>query len=236
MKIKGKSYKPIGNELGYCLGGSLFRRKVFYFKGYPNLPYEECEIIQLEKADPSSFTSDTVMGEGRDKKNKYFQGKTVNKGKGQNLNQDWEFIPLKGIKCQTVELFFGSNRKSNRELLGNEEEFNYSRTTSEDSYEEFQNTDTWIRLSYDEYDELNEIEFLQGSLRIGELKLIGTKEDVKRILQNLNKINFKLVRKEEYWINTENKFTISSSKDMGGDSNEIVYFYTTKEIDHLLDE
>lgn len=236
MKIKGKSYKPIGNELGYCIGGSIFRRKVFYFKGYPNLAYEKCEIIELEEADTSSFTSDTIMGEGRDKNNKYFQGKIVNKGKGKTLNQDWEFIPLKGLKCQTVELFFGSNRKSNRELLGNEEEFNYSRSTSEDSYKEYQNTDTWIRLSYDINDRLNEIEFLQGCLRIREYKMIGIQDHMNQLLQNFNNINFRLIRKEDYWIDINNKFTVSSSKDMGGDTNECVYFYTTNKIDHLLDE
>jgi len=100
MKIKGKTYKPIGNGLGYCVGGSLFRKKVFYFKGYPQTPYEDCEILEVKYADPKSFKSDTVMGEGRDKNNNYFQGKIVKKGKGIKLNQDWEFVPNKGIKCQ----------------------------------------------------------------------------------------------------------------------------------------
>src|SRR5690606_36349418 len=107
-KIRGKTYNPVGNGLGYCIGGSLFSKNVFYFKGYPQKPYEDCEIIELKHADPKSFESDTVMGEGRDKNHKYFQGKIVQKGNGIKLNQDWEFVPLKGIKCQSVELFFNS--------------------------------------------------------------------------------------------------------------------------------
>jgi len=237
MKIKGKTYKPIGNGLGYCLGGSLFKKSVFYFKGYPQTPYEDCEIIELEYADPRSFVSDTVMGEGRDKNNKYFQGKIVKKGKGVKLNQDWEFVPLKGIKCQSVELFFDTDRSIIRDLLGNEEDFNFARSENEDSYQEFQNTETWIRLMYNESNRLNEIEFLQGSLRINEIDIIGRDQNVFQLKEQLEEVGFNIVRKdEEYWMDIEKKITFSSSEDMGGDGNESVYFYTADDIEHLVDE
>ena len=237
MKIKGKTYKPIGNGLGYCIGGSLFKKSVFYFKGYPQTPYEDCEIIELEYADPRSFESDTVMGEGRDKNNKYFQGKIVDKAKGVKLNQDWEFVPLKGIKCQSVELFFDTDRSVIRDLLGNEEEFNFARSENEDSYQEFQNTDTWIRLMYNKSNRLNEIEFLQGSLRINEIDIIGNDQNVFRLKVQLEKVGFNIVRQdEEYWMDIEKKITFSSSEDMGGDGNESVYFYTAVDIEHLVDE
>lgn len=236
MKVKGKKYQPIGNGLGYCLGGSIFRRSVFYFKGYPQIPYDKCEIVELKNADPGSFESDTVMGEGKDKNNKYFQGKIVIKGKGQRLNQDWEFIPMKGIKCQTTEIFFGTDRTINRSLLGNEQEFNFARTLNEDSYQEFQNTETWIRLTYDETDRLDEIEFLQGSLRINQIKLLGTRQASNELAEKLAEMKFELERQEDYWISKESKFTFSSSEDMGGDTQQCVYFYTANEIGHLLND
>lgn len=237
MKIKGRTYKPIGNGLGYCLGSSLFNKSVFYFKGYPQRPYEDCEILELKYADPKSFESDTVMGEGRDKNNKYFQGKIVEKGKGVKINQDWEFVPLKGIKCQSVDLFFNTDRSLIRDLLGNEEEFNFARSQSEDSYQGFQNTDTWLRLMYNESNQLNEIEFLQGSLRINEISIIGNEKNVFQLKEQLEKMGFNLIhRDDEYWIDVENKFTFSSSEDMGGDTNDVVYFYTADNIEHLIDE
>lgn len=237
MKIKGKTYKPIGNGLGYCLGSSLFNKKVFYFKGYPQIPYEKCEIIELKEADPKSFASDTVMGEGRDKNNKYFQGEIIEKGKGQILNQDWEFIPHKGIKCQSVELFFNKDRSLIRELLGNEEKFNFSRNGFEDSYQDFQNTETWIRLMYNESNELKEIEFLQGKLRVKDISIIGDGKDVIQLKGELEEMDFNLIRKEhEYWMDEKNNFTFSSSEDTGGDSTECVYFYTADDMKHLIDE
>ncbi len=237
IKIKGKTYKPIGNELGYCIGGSFFKKRVFYFKGYPQRPYEECEIIELDYADPKSFESDTVMGEGRDKNNKYFQGKIVEKGNGIELNQDWEFVPFKGIKCQSVELFFNTERSLIRDLLGNEEEFNFTRAENEDSYHDFQNTDTWIRLIYDESNLLNEIEFLGGTLRVGEIVIFGNHQDVFQLKEQLEDMEYNVVRKdEEYWMDANKKITFSSSADMGGEGDEVVYFYTANDMGHLIDE
>lgn len=237
MKLKGTTYKPIGNELGYCIGSSLFKKGVFYFKGYPQSPYEDCEIIELKYADSKSFKSDTVMGEGQDKHNKYFQGKIIEKGRGIKLNQDWEFVPLKGIKCQSVELFFNTDRSVIRDLLGNEEEFNFAHLENEDSYQEFQNTDTWFRLMYNESNQLNEIEFLQGSLRINEIVIIGNEQNVFQLKGQLEEMDFNIVRRdEEYWIDADKKISFSSSEDMGGDGNESVYFYTAADIEHLIDE
>lgn len=236
MKIKGVKYKPIGNGLGYCVVGNFFNKRVYYFKGYPNLSYEDCEIIEMVDADPSTFQSDTVMGEGRDKNHKYFQGRIVEKGKGQLLNQDWEYVPRKGIKCEDVELFFNSDRKFNRELLGNEESYNYSRSEEEDSYKGFQNTVTWFRLSYDSKNGLSEIEFLGGNLRLNAINIMGDKVNCKQLINEFGSMNYKVERKEDYWVNREEKFTFSSSADMGGDSDECVYFYMGKDIDHLLDE
>lgn len=237
MKIKGKSYKPIGNGLGYCVSGSLFKKKVFYFKGYPQNPYEDCEIIELKHADPKSFISDTVMGEGRDKNNNYYQGKIVKKGKGIKLNQDWEFVPNKGIKCQSVALFFKSKRSEICSLMGNEQEFNFALLENEDSYKEFQNSDTWIKLFYDKSDELKEIEFLQGKLRIKDISMIGEGKNVFQLMRELEGLGFNLIRKENnYWLDAKNKFTISSSEDMGGDSTECVYLYNAYDINHLIDE
>lgn len=236
MKIKGKTYEPIGNGLGYCFGGNHFEKRVYYFKGYPQAPYERCEIIELREADPNSFESDTVMGEGRDKHNKYFQGKKIIKGKGIKINQDWEFIPKKGIRCESVELFFEKERDSIRKLLGNEEEFNFSRSSREDSYENYQNTNTWIRLTYTETDKLNEIEFLEGRLKLNKIEIIGYDKDSNDLVNDLINIDFKIKRSEDFWVCEEKKFTFSNSEDMGGDSNECVYFYTANNIEHLKDE
>ena len=233
MKIKGKTYKPIGNGLGYCLSGNLFKKRVYYFKGYPQTPYEKCEIIELKDADPNSFESDTVMGEGRDKNNKYFQGKKIIKGKGIKINQEWEFIPNKGIRCESVELFFGKARDSIRKLMGNEEQYNFSRSSIEDSYENYQNTRTWIRLTYTENDKLNEIEFLDGTLKLDEIEIIGYNKNSIQLISELTNMNFKLTRREDYWICEKSKFTFSNSEDMGGDSDECVYFYTANNVAHL---
>ncbi|GEM_PF-6237509 len=235
MEIKGHIYEPIGSGLGYCLGGTPFNKRVFYFKGYPEKPYEECEILELKDADPESFESDDVMGEGRDKNNRYFQGRKVEKGKGVHLNQDWEFVPLKGIKCQSVELFFDRDRSIIRGLLGNEEAFNFSRSELEDSYEEFQDTDTWFRLVYNASDQLKEIEFLEGSLRLDDVVIIGQEKSAFRLKDQLTELGFQLIRQDdEHWIDKENKFTFSSSEDMGGDDHECVYFYTSDNMDHLI--
>lgn len=235
MKVKGKTYRPIGNGLGYCIGGGLLKKSVFYFKGYPQIPYQNCEIIELTEADPKSFRSDTVMGEGRDKNNIYFQGVIVEKGRGVKLNQDWEFIPRKGIKCQSVELFFDTNRAFNRNLLGNEEQFNLSRSTLEDSYKDFQNTNTWFRLSYNDANQLKEIEFLNGFLRLKDVRIMGDGKDDIQLQKRLLEINYKLSRKDnEYWIDKQNKFLFSSDNDMGGDSDKCAYFYTADCIEHLI--
>ncbi len=67
--------------------------------------------------------------------------------------------PGTGIKCDDVVICFGMSRADARALLSNEQQFNFSRSDAEDSYNEFQNTPTWFNLSYDENNMLREIEF-----------------------------------------------------------------------------
>ena len=47
MKINGITFKPIGYGLGYCLGKKFLKSHVYYFKGYPDLPYEKLAGIRV---------------------------------------------------------------------------------------------------------------------------------------------------------------------------------------------
>src|SRR5688572_22197799 len=128
MIIDNIHFKPIGYELGYCLGvqGNTGQMSIYYFHGYPELPYEKCEILPLPDADVKTFVSETMMGEGRDKNHKYFRGRIVRKGLGRILSHNWSFIPNQGIQCDDVDIFFGMRRSDVRAKLDNEQEFNFS--------------------------------------------------------------------------------------------------------------
>lgn len=240
MKIGNIKYTPVGNELGYCIGEHVDTREkqVYYFKGYPDLKYEKCEIVLVSGADVETFTSDNIMGEGQDKNYKYFKGNLVRKGTGRILSQDWEFIPGTGIKCDDVVIRFGMNKTDARNLLSNEQEFNYSRSESEDNYNEFQNTPTWFNLSYDDKNLLREIEFHSGKLRYNEIALLGGDNDIIELVEQLQSLGF-VFRKNEYGeglLCEQLKAVIASAEDMGGDGDKCDYFYTSSDITHLLEE
>ncbi len=240
MKIGNIKYTPIGYALGYCIGEHVDtkERHVYYFNGYPGLAYNQCEIAVVNGADVKTFTSDTVMGEGKDKNHRYFKGKVIMKGTGKILSQDWEFIPGTGIKCDDVVIRFGMNRAVARELLSNEQQFNVSRGDAEDSYNEFQNTSTWFNLSYDNDNMLREIEFHGGKLRYDKIALLGADAEVKDIAEQFESLGF-VFREQEYGeglLCEELKTVIASSEDMGGDGDGCEYFYTSSDISHLLEE
>jgi hypothetical protein len=239
MKIGDIKYTPVGNELGYCIGEHIdtHEKHVYYFEGYPDLKYEKCNIVLVNDAHVDTFTSDTIMGEGRDKNHKYFKGKVVKKGTGRILSQDWEFIPGQGIQCDHVVIRFGMSRVDARSLLSNEQEYNYSRGESEDSYKEFQNTSTWFKLSYNGRDLLKEIEFHSGKLRYNKIALFGGDTDVKDLVDQFQSLGF-VFRKNEYGeglLCEELKAVIASAEDMGGDGGKFDYFYTSSDITHLLE-
>jgi len=240
MKIGNIKYIPVGYQLGYCIGENLDtkERHVYYFNGYPGLDYTKCEITVVNGADVKTFTSDTVMGEGKDKNHKYFKGKVVMKGTGKILSQDWEFIPGTGIRCDDVVIRFGMSRADARALLSNEQQFNSSRGDAEDSYSEFQNTSTWFNLSYDDDNLLREVEFHSGNLRYDKITLLGAGARVTDILDQFNSLGFTFREQEfaEGLLCEQLKAVIASADDMGGEGDECEYFYTTSDITHLLEE
>ena len=239
MKIDKITYTPLGNGLGYCLGvhQETGEQTIFYFRGYPKLPYEQCEILPIKEADIKTFVSNTIMGEGRDKNQKYFKGKIVKKGLGKMLSQDWQFIPDKGIQCDDVEIFFGMDRWEIRIKLNNEHEFNYSRFETEDSYQEYQNSGTWFRLGYNDNNLLQEIEFLEGRLSMSKIIILGSRQSLQSILKNFSKEGFSFYKLEydNGWLCEALKCTLASAQEMGGDSDECSYFYVSADISHLLE-
>ncbi len=239
MKLGNIKYTPVGYELGYCIGEDVDTKEkgIYYFKGYPEKKYKDCEIVLVKEADVNTFSSDTIMGEGRDKNHKFFKGQIVKKGIGRILSQDWLFNPEKGVQCDEVVINFGMTRAEIRKALNNEQEFNFSRGETEDSYEEFQNTSTWFRLGYNQKDFLQEIEFLSGKLTFKNITILGG-SNVSDILQQFKSSGYKFYRKKyvDGLLCKELKMVIASSEDMGGEGEECEYFYTSSDITHLLEE
>ncbi|MBN8653427.1 MAG: hypothetical protein J0L67_18510 [Cytophagales bacterium] len=111
---------------------------------------------------------------------------------------------------------------------------NIGRFENEDSYENINSSGDWIRLSFDKQQKLKEIEILSGTVYFDdkEIKIDG---DLRQTIEELEKRGTKFIQNDYGYVSREFKFDLGDSEKSGGENNKINWFYTSTDVDHLLE-
>jgi len=163
-----------------------------------------------------------------------------------------EIIPNIGLLIDGNEFNWGNYRTSLRENLKNqhkeddnvfemseffEGDSSYDIIQKRDIYQNINNRENYFFLNYDKEEKLESLEAHSGIIiSINNIEL-SFEKDINEYLK-LFKSN------GEYYIEIEDgnylfqnlKITIANSESMGGDGNGLSYFYTSKSIEHLIEE
>jgi hypothetical protein len=147
----------------------------------------------------------------------------------------WIYTVDKGIKDSSSgqSIDFDSGRDDLRHLLNFDPLKNTGRFDSEDSYENINGTEDWLRLSFDKEERLREIEILSGTIYLDD-KEIRIEGDLIKTIKELEKLGTKFIENDYGFVSPEFKFDLGDSEKTGGDDNKISWFYSTTNIDHLL--
>ena len=162
------------------------------------------------------------------------------------------YQPDKGVSFGDLLLLWNSERQQVRISLNDKFEIsdnviNLSQTNNGDNsqnliqrrdiYKNYQGQDNFFFLNYDANDCLTEVELHHGFEINIKGVVIDFSMDIEKVVELLNNISDdkKKLSEGEYFFK-DLQLTVSSSKAMGGDGNELSYFYCSKDISHLLDE
>ena len=163
-----------------------------------------------------------------------------------------EAIPNIGIIINGKEFNWGNDRNFLRESLNNlhkeddnifemsdffDGDTSYDIIQKRDIYENINSTENYFFLNYDEDEKLESIEIHSGiNISINNIDLIFEK-DINEYLKLFKSIGENYTEIEEGNFLFQNlKITIANSESMGGDGNGLSYFYSSKSIEHLLEE
>ncbi|HEY5745663.1 MAG TPA: hypothetical protein VIU12_06285 [Chryseolinea sp.] len=105
-----------------------------------------------------------------------------------------------------------------------------------DIYENYGGDNNYFFLNYSEDDKLESLEFHWGATIMIEGVELNFDQDIDECVSRLDKIDKEKVALEEGSYLFKNlKITIANSESMGGDGNDLGYFYASRDISHLLE-
>jgi hypothetical protein len=152
----------------------------------------------------------------------------------------------KGVFIDDTLLLWGSDRQQVRLLLNDKFEIADNVIDTGDTiqniiqrrdiYKNYQEQDNFFFLNFDENDQLAEVEVHHGlEINIADVS-IDFSMDIEKAAEMVEAISgdIKQLSDGEYFFRNL-KLTIASSDAMGGDGNELSYFYCSKDVSHLVD-
>lgn len=163
-----------------------------------------------------------------------------------------KYIPNSGFQIGSEKFSWNEDRESIRKKIQNQHisddriiqmaEFTAGDKSHEikqrrDIYEDINNEENYFFLSYDKEGHLSELEIHEGiEISVKEIKLIFEK-DISKYLKELHQIgeNYSEIEAGNYFF--ENlKMTIANAEAMGGEGKGLEYFYSAKNIEHLIEK
>jgi hypothetical protein len=162
------------------------------------------------------------------------------------------YIPNNGFQISSKKFNWNEDRKSIQIKLQNQHENDdkiiemadffegdksHNIEQRRDIYKDINNEKNYFFLSYDKNDNLSELEIHWGIEILVEEVELRFQKDISKSLFELEQIgeNYSEVEEGNYLF--ENlKMTIANSKSMGGKGNGLNYFYSAKNIEHLIEK
>jgi len=152
------------------------------------------------------------------------------------------YLPNLGVEIHSEKILWNESRENVRVKLkqshkDDDKEFDNSAFLDGDTsfniiqkrdiYQDFENEENLFFFTYDEENQLSEIEFHTGiELTIGNTK-IAIGEDINRVIEKLHYPYFE--NDEGNYFFNELKLTMANDAYMGGDGNSLSYIYLTKD-------
>lgn len=162
------------------------------------------------------------------------------------------YLPNFGFEIDSIKFDWNENRKIVRQKIRNQHkdddkiiemaaffggDKNRNIEQRRDIYENINNNKNHFFLNYDEHDNLKELEIHSGiEISIREV-ILEFQKDISNYLKKLILIgeNYSEIEEGNYLF--ENlKMTIANSESLGGEGNGLEYFYSAKNIEHLIEE
>ncbi|OQP47728.1 hypothetical protein [Niastella populi] len=157
------------------------------------------------------------------------------------------YQPDKGVFIDNKLLLWSSDRQQVRTLLNGKFEIadnvidlgdaTQSLIQRRDIYESYQGLDNFFFLNFDENEQLTEVEVHYGlTINVAGV-IIDFSMDIEKAADLLCGISAdkKQLSDGEYFFKNL-KLTIASSDSMGGEGNDLSYFYCSKDVSHLVDK
>lgn len=147
----------------------------------------------------------------------------------------WIFKEDSGLSLTdgSLHLSWGSKRDKLRSELGFKESDNLGRYASEDNYEKINGSSDWLRLSFNETNDLKEIEVLSGCIIIGDVE-VQVGGILSKTIEELKERYSCDFEEGDYGFTEFSKnFDLGDSLKSGGDNNKIAWFYTAEDLSHL---
>ena len=161
------------------------------------------------------------------------------------------YQPDKSVSFGDTVLLWGTDRQQVRRLLNDNfkiaddvidlSQYNNGDTSKNiiqrrDIYENYKGQENFFFLNFDSNDKLTEIELHHGFIIGIEDVEIDFSMDVEKVAELLTSIsNDKKQPSDGEYLFEKLKLTIASSDAMGGEGNELSYFYCGKDITHLIE-
>jgi hypothetical protein len=156
------------------------------------------------------------------------------------------YQPDKGVFIGDTLLLWGSDRQQVRRLLNDKFEIadnlidlgdpTQNIVQHRDIYQNYQGQDNFFFLNFDENQQLTELEVHHGFIINVAGVVIDFSMHIDKAADLLEGISRDAIRFSDgtYFFN-DLKLTIASSGTMGGDGNQLSYFYCSRDVSHLAD-
>ncbi len=131
-----------------------------------------------------------------------------------------------------AKISYVMTRELIRNMLRFDPQFNSGRHEHEDSYENVLGSKSWIRLSFDSSNSLDEIEIITGNIIVNGVT-VSIDGNLNETLSELQKIGCEFIERDYGWTDFSKKIDIGDSGKNGSDSNRISWFYRASNLDHL---
>ena len=155
------------------------------------------------------------------------------------------YQPDKGVYIGDTLLLWGNDRQQVRTLLNDNYEIgdnvidlgdpNQNIIQRRDIYKNYQEQDNFFFLNYDDNEQLTEVEVHHGiNIEVAGITIDFSMDIVKAadLLGSISADNKRLSDGEYFF--KDLKLTIACDDTMGGDGNELSYFYCSKDVSHLV--
>lgn len=162
------------------------------------------------------------------------------------------YQPDKGVSLNSIQIDWGFDRLTVRNLLGNTHqesnsiidlsEFHngsddYNIAQRRDIYQNYDGLNNYFFLNYNKNDLLNEIEIYDGFTISIENITLSFGADFQEVVLLLKSITnyYKELSDGKYFFKNL-KLTIANSDSLGSDGSNLAYFYCSQTVDHLNEE